>query len=119
MQNQKSNTKKELYNSFKFHRNTLNKLTRLSKDNHYQSYFEENKNKIVKICNGIREIIHISKKSSNPKIVANTVNQFFFDIPKKIEIEIVPTAKKYHDSLLNLRDSSFFIQPATKDEVIY
>ena len=109
------NTKEELYNSFKLHCNTLNELTRLSKANHYRSYFEENKNKIIKIWDGTREIIHISKKSSqsiknldvngtitsNPKIIANTINQFFCDIPKKIENEIVPTAKKYYDYLLN------------------
>ena len=37
----KIKTKKELYNSFKFHCNTLNKLPRLCKANH--SYFEEQK----------------------------------------------------------------------------
>ena len=35
------NTKEELYNSLKFHRHTLHKLTRLSKANRYRSYFEE------------------------------------------------------------------------------
>ena len=71
------NTKEELYNSFKFHCNTLNKLTLLQ--------LFKMKKKIIKIWDGIREIIHISKKSSqliknldvngtitsNPKIIAN------------------------------------------------
>ena len=56
------NAKEELHNCFKFHCNTLNKLTRLSKASHYCSYYEENKNKIIKICDGIRKIIHIIKK---------------------------------------------------------
>ena len=59
------NTKEELYNSFKFHRNTLNKLTRLRKANRYCSYFEENKNKIIKIWDGIREVLPISKKATS------------------------------------------------------
>ena len=117
------NKKEELYNSFKFHRIALSRLTRLSKANHDHSYFEESKNKIIKIWDDIREIIHISKKSSqsiknldvngcitgNPKIISNTINKFFCEIPKKIENEIFPTANKYHDHLLNPSDNSFFI----------
>ena len=75
-------------------------------------------------------MICISKKSSqsfknldvngsianNPKIISNTRNQFFCEIPKKIESEIVPTANKYHDHLVNSSGSSFFIQPATDNE---
>ena len=60
----KIKTKEKLYKSFKFHRNILNELTRLSKTYHYRSYFEESKNKIIKIWDGIREIICIIKKSS-------------------------------------------------------
>ena len=118
------NTKEELYNSLKFHRHTLHKLTRLSKANHYRSYFEET-------WHGIREIIHISKKSSqsikhlyvhstissNLNITPNTINQFLCDVPKKNESEIVPIAKKYHDYLLNTCDNSFFIQSAAEDKV--
>ena len=80
-------TKEELYNSFKFHRNALNKLTRLSKANHYRSYFEEKKIKVIKNWDSIKEITHISKKrsqsiknlnvhdtiTSNSKIIANNI----------------------------------------------
>ena len=37
--------KEELHNQFKYYRNNLNKLTRLSKANHYKRFFEENKKK--------------------------------------------------------------------------
>ena len=90
------NTKEELYNSFNFDRNALNKLTKIINANHYRSYFQENKNKIIKIWDEIREIIHICRKSSqsiknldvkgtiasSPKIIANTINLFFCEIPK-------------------------------------
>ena len=36
--------KEELYNLFKSYRNSLNKITRLSKANHYKIFFEDNKN---------------------------------------------------------------------------
>ena len=59
------NTKGELYNSFKFHCNTQNELKIPSKANQYCSYFEENKNRIIKIRDGIRGVIHISKKATS------------------------------------------------------
>ena len=123
--------KEELYNSFKIYRNMLNKITRHSKANHYRHFFEENKNKAIKIWNGIREIIQISKKSnqsiknlnvngkitSDPKLIANTFNQFFFQIPQKIEAEIVPTTKHFHDFLHNPSEASIFLSPTSENEV--
>ena len=46
----------------------------------------------------------------------NTINQFFCDIPKKNQSEIVPAAKKHDEYILNLSHSSVFIQPTTEDE---
>ena len=113
-----------MYNSFKFHRNALNKLTRLSKANHYRSYFEEKKIKVIKNWDSIKEITYISKRrsqsiknlnvddtiTSNSKIIANNIK---FKKKKKKkkrnEIVIVPTTKKYYDYLLNPCGSFFFI----------
>ena len=63
---------------------------------------------IIKIWYGVKEIIHISQKSSqsiknldvhgaitsNPKKIANTTNQFFRDILEKVDNETPPTSKK-------------------------
>ena len=41
--------KEGLYNFFKSYRNYLNKIARLSKVNHYKTFFEDNKNKLNKV----------------------------------------------------------------------
>ena len=57
--------KEELHNLFKSYRNSLNKIARLSKANHYKNFFEDNKNMLNKVWVGIKEIININKKTPN------------------------------------------------------
>ena len=57
--------KEELANKVKNYKNTILKLTRKSKANHFNKYFHDNKLNIFKTWEGIREIINISKKGSN------------------------------------------------------
>ena len=54
--------KEELHNLFKSYGNSLNKLARLSKANHYKTFFEDSKNKPNKVWEGIKEVINIDKK---------------------------------------------------------
>ena len=56
---------KELQNLFNSYRNSLNKVARLSKANHYKSFFEGNKNKLNKVWVGSKKIIDINKKAPN------------------------------------------------------
>ena len=86
---------------------TLNKIARLSKANHYKTIFEDNKNKLNKVWEGIKEIININYKNTqqfrninnNEKLItekkqiANIFNHFFCNIPKQIEKGIIPTQK--------------------------
>ena len=76
----KNSIKKEkLYELFKAYRNSLNKITKLSKSNYYYEFFEENKRKLNKVWQGIKEMIDISKKNSqkiqniygNGKLITN------------------------------------------------
>ena len=60
--------KEELHNLFKSYGNSLNKLARLSKANHYKTFFEDNKNKLKKVWTGIKEIININKKKTPSKL---------------------------------------------------
>ena len=104
-----------MHNLFKSCRNSLNKLARLSKANHYKTFFEDNKNKLNKVWAGIKEIININKKNTQQirninnngklitekKQIANTFNHFFCNIPKQIEKGIIPTQKTYDDFLRN------------------
>ena len=54
--------KEELANKVKNYRNTILKLTRKSKANHFCNYFRDNRLNIFKTWEGVREIINISKR---------------------------------------------------------
>ena len=93
--------------------------------------FEENKKKLNKVWQGIKEIININKKTpqniqninsdgkliTNHKNIANNFNEFFCDIPKHIEKKIRETRRKYQDYLLNPVVNTFHLDPANPEEV--
>ena len=102
--------KEEFHNLFKSNRNFLNKIARLSKANHYKTFSEDNKNKLNKVWEGIKEIININKKdtrqirniNSNGKLTV--FNHFFCNIPEQIRLlekGIIPTQKTYDHFLTN------------------
>ena len=45
-----------VHDQYKFYRNNINKITRLSKANHYKKFREDNKTKLLKVWGGIKEI---------------------------------------------------------------
>ena len=47
------------------HRNSLNKITKLSIVNNYKTFFEDSKNKLNKVLQGIKENINSNKKAPN------------------------------------------------------
>ena len=53
--------KTALYNQFKTYWNTINKVTKISKGNHYQKYFHEHRKNMVKTWDGIKSTININK----------------------------------------------------------
>ena len=78
-------------------------LTRATKFNHYNNYFQENRLNLFKTWEGIRDIINITKKSKNninsiqvngrditdPAIIANEFNNYFTTIAKQIEAKLI------------------------------
>ena len=116
---------------FKHYRNSILKITNSSKAMHFNHFFDTNKQNYHKIWQGIKEIINISKNkkqfinSINNKIetthdpfkIANTFNEFFSNIAKKIEGNITTTFKTHTDYLTDASPNSFFIYPTTSKEV--
>ena len=104
---------------FKTYKNNLLKLTRASKFNHYNNYFQENRLNLFKTWEGIRNIINITKKSKNninintnsiqvngrditdPVIIANELNSHFTTIAKQIEANLITT--NFHFFKLSFR----------------
>ena len=98
----------------KKYRNLIVTLLRRSKENHFNNYFEQNKQNVKKVWDGIRSILSISKKKAssidhlnyNGKIMtknvekANALNDFFTNIGKNVEKKI-PKSKKHFQEFLN------------------
>ena len=98
----------------------------------YKASFEDNKNKLNKVWEGIKEIININKKdtqqiwniNNNGKLItekkqiANIFNHFFCNIPKQIEKGIIPTQKTYDDFLTNPIEQSFKFDLTSDEEII-
>ena len=61
-------------NKYKQYRNLIVTLTRKSKRNHYQKYFQENSNNIKKTWDGVKSIINISDKTSSS--ISSSLNHF-------------------------------------------
>ena len=57
------NRKHELHTLFKQYRNSLNNIIKVSKANHYLRYFSSNKRNLLKIWEGIKELIHTKPKT--------------------------------------------------------
>ena len=49
--------------------------------------------------------------------IANEFNNFFNSIASKIDSKIVKTESKFHDSLNNPNEKTFFLNPTTAEEI--
>ena len=88
-----------LYQKFKNYRDILWNLTNKSKENYYKEHFQENKNNLIKVCQGIKDIILIKKHNqvqptflkiydklaTNNKKIGEEFNIFFETIAQKID----------------------------------
>ena len=124
--------KEELSNTYKTYKNKILKLTRLSKANHYNRFFIENKTNLLKVWQGIKSIINTkpskTKQSittlrindqtiSNKKDIAEKMNKFFADIPKKIESKIVQSKKDFKQYLGDPTPDMFLLNLTNPKEI--
>ena len=121
---------RRLYNLF---RNRVNNELKKSKKNHYVKFFEDNNNNIKKTWEGIRSIININKSKlpsvsqikvkdkiiSNPKKVADTLNNFFVNVGPNTENNIPSNPKiKPEKYLKNKNRLNFIIAHISNEEVL-
>ena len=124
-------SKNELFLKFKNYRNSIANITKLSKKQHYASFFNDNLNNLKNTWKGIKEIINIKSNTYNKPSslsvnnqlltdesdIANSFNEFFANIAGKLSQKITPTEKKYTDFLINPNENSFFIRPVLEEEL--
>ena len=120
------------HGSFKKYRNQIINLLRVSKQTHYNKYFEENKNNCRAIWISINEVIYPKNKKklnsptsfidegktiTNSKNIAEHFNKSFTEIGTNIQNKILPTKKYYTNYLLNPNKETFLITPTTDEEI--
>ena len=124
--------KQELKEKYKTYKNRLTKLTRDSKANHFNNFFYQNKSNLLKVWDGIKSIINtkpikikqdiatikVDKQViSDKEKIAETINEFFVDIPQKIESRIQPSKKHYKQYLGEPPADVFSLTAVTPHEV--
>ena len=67
--------KEELCNTYKTYKNKITKLIRLSKANHYNRFFIENKTNLLKVWHGIKSVINTLKLNTLNHLKLNRVLQ--------------------------------------------
>ena len=120
---------------YKLYRNKITSLTRQSKKNYYERYFEENINNSKETWRGINDIISRKAKSDkkpihrlvnsnseticNPKEISNSLNTFFATVGHKLA-SCIPSSSPDHDFSTFLDppiQSSFYFDPFVPAEV--
>ena len=95
------------HSKYKFYRNRLNYLTKLSKRKYYSDYFLNNRNDSKKTWKGIKEIINPKNKGlhtpstlqynneviTDTKTIANAFNEFFANVGRHLA-SAIPTVNK-------------------------
>ena len=107
-------------------------MTRKSKANHFDNFFQENKLNLFKTWEGIRKIINITTKGikeinciqignktiNNRTKIANNFKNHFTSIAEKIEDNLVKSKFNYSKYLSNPNEYSFFMKPTNAEEVL-
>ena len=118
--------------AYKQFRNRIVNELRESKKAYYHKYFDDHKNNMKMLWNGIKSIISLKSGNFNsvsylkdkngseitdPKKIAKEFNNYFINVAKNISKKIPRTPKSPLDYLSNPIMDSFFISPCTPEEI--
>ena len=115
---------------FKYYRNKINHLLKISKRQYYNEYFLENRNDSKRIWNGIKQIIHFKPKTNqkvvkivkncteitDPMTIADSFNNYFANVGTNIANSMPDTQKLPSDYLKTPLSKSFYLFPTTPGE---
>ena len=122
-----------LNEEYKAYRNTLNRLLRLAKQNHYHNVLNEHKGNSRKAWEVINELAFDTKKTSIPptklittlgdtitdqQSIAEEFNKYFVNLGKSVADSIVSDKpSKEMNYRVNTTSNSFFLLPCSSQEV--
>ena len=129
---EKDTTKKaNIKSKYKTLKNTITAKIRTDKKMYYDDYFGKNSDNLRNTWRGIKSIISISDSKSNPnsllvnkklisdpKEVANEFNKYFSNIAGNLQSRIHVNGLNFRNYLDSPNESSIFIAPTSKTEIL-
>ena len=125
-------TKSTYYHlKFKFYRNKINHLIRISKKQYYNNFFKKNATSSKQVWRGIKEIINVKSQASliptkiidndceviDPKQIANAFNKYFANVGNHLASTIPCVNKSPIEYLPAPLCDSFYLYPTTSEEI--
>ena len=118
-------------NKFKYYRNKLNHLLKLSKKQYYTNFFQDNKYNAKNLWHAIKQIVHFKPLSShhfvkiiengqeitNPKLVANAFNNHFANIGNDLLAKMPNVQNSSLDYLPAPFNKTFVVFPTSCQEI--
>lgn len=120
------------YTKFKYYRNKINHLLKISKKTYYNEYFSQSHGNPKRLWTGIKRIINNKSKTNriptkltnnnnnitDPKEIADTFNNYFANIGENLARAIPSTTQSAAQFLKpNSYYDSFFLFPTTSSEI--
>ena len=121
------------WDEYKLYHNKLLLLSRLSKKNYYNSFFELNLNNVKATCEGINNLISSSKKkvnqisiikkpdgslSADPSEIPNVTNKHFSSVGHNLASKLPPSKHSFNEYLTNNRlPNSFNFEPIIPTDI--
>ena len=119
------------HSKFKYYRNRIYHLLKVSKSKYYNQYFLDNIKDSKRVWSGFKQIIHFKPKTSHkavkiineniemtdPYMIANALNNYFTSVGNNLANEIPNLGKSPLDYLKSSSPDSFFISPITSAEI--
>ena len=121
---------------YKYYRNKICRLTRISKRNYFNNYFNDNLTNMKKMWSGINGLLnrkgkntkdisalkdgHNGDKTINePYLIANKLNEHFATVGSNLASKIPLVEQTFQNYLNKMKptENSFFFSPVTSDEV--
>ena len=119
------------HKTYKLKRNSVTSQLRKAKKHYFNLFFEENQNNVKQTWKGIRNLINVSKKSStnirkivdngkeitDPKEMADIINNFYVNIGRTIDKKIPNIHKPFSNDLPDRNIYDIVLNPCSRNEV--
>ena len=119
---------------YKFYRNRICTLTRLSKKNYFHAFFSDNLNNMKNTWNGINSLINNNRKKSkvvsslkhlndnsttkDPLEISNIFNRYFTSVGHNLATQVPSSSHSFTEYLSsNNNNGSFSFDPVSPDDI--